>query len=90
MRLVELMMQVRSDVQLRIERSAEMTFFSNGQEVTDAIKGMDLAYIAELDRLLAERTPSTSCGSPRMERGSLPATAPMPDQRRARVGNRSN
>ena len=36
-------MQARSDVQLRVERSAEMTFFSNGQDVTDAIKGMDLA-----------------------------------------------
>ena len=43
MRLVDLMMQVRADVQLRIERTAGMKFYSNGDDVTDVTKGMDLA-----------------------------------------------
>ena len=55
MRIIDLMMLVRADVQLRIERTAGMKFYSNGDDVTDAIKCMDVAYIAELDRLIAER-----------------------------------
>ena len=42
MRIVDLMMLVRADVQLRIERTAGMKFYSNGDDVTDAIKCMDL------------------------------------------------
>ena len=53
--LVDLMMQVRAEVQLRIERTAGMKFYSNGDDVTDAIKDMNLTYIAELDRLIPER-----------------------------------
>jgi hypothetical protein len=44
-----------ADVQLRIERTAGMKFYSNGDDVTDATKRMDVAYITELDRLIAER-----------------------------------
>ena len=53
MELQELMMLTRSDVELRIQRTAEMKFYSNGEDITEAIRGMDLAYIAELDQLMA-------------------------------------
>ena len=55
MKLIEMMMQTRSDVELRLRRTAGMRFYHNGRDVTDDVRGMNVKYIAELDRLIAER-----------------------------------
>ena len=67
------MMQVRADVQLRIERTAGWKFYSNGN-VTDVMKGMGLAYVA--DRLIARAL--LGDGAPAACRGDRPALRDEP------------
>lgn len=54
MPIIDLLKLVRSDVVVRLSRTEGMEFYANGVKVTDKVRGLDFAYVAELDRLITE------------------------------------
>ena len=53
MQIIDLLKLLRSDVAVRLSRTEGMEFFHNGKNVTEKVRGLDFAYVAELDRLIA-------------------------------------